>query len=180
MSDAAVAERYARAVFELGVEAGQLEKLLQDLAKAAELFAGSSELRGVLGNPLVGEDARESLLKDLASRASLGELATNTLRLLSRRRRLAVLPDIARLLGKFSDERAGILRATVLTAVALPESVYTELKAKLEAATNKKVVLERKQDPSLIGGIVTKIGDNTIDGSIKGRLAEMERQLLSA
>ncbi|MBX3130836.1 MAG: ATP synthase F1 subunit delta [Polyangiaceae bacterium] len=179
MSDGAVAERYARAVFELGVELGQLEKLAQEFTRAADTFAASAELRGVIDNPLVSESARDGLLGELAAKLGWSEVTKNTLRLMARRGRAAALPEVARRLAYLSDERAGILRAVVVSAVPLPDSVYGELKAKLETATKKKVVLERQQDPSLIGGIVTRIGDNTIDGSLEGRLAEMERQLLA-
>jgi F-type H+-transporting ATPase subunit delta len=107
------------------------------------------------------------------------ELSTNALRLLARRRRLSALPDIAKRLSTLADEKAGIVRAEVTSATALPESIFTQLQEKLEKATKKKVVLERKQDPSLIAGMITRIGDNTIDGSVAGRLHELERQLLS-
>lgn len=179
MSDAAVADRYARAIFELGVESGQLDSLSKQIANAAQVYGESAELRAVLDNPLVAEEAREALLRELSTRLGLNETATNALRLIARRRRLSVLGDIARRLGALSDEKAGIVRATVVTAVPLPEDIYTQLKSKIEAHTKKRVVLDRKQDPSLIGGIVTHIGDNTIDGSIKGRLDRLTRELLA-
>jgi F-type H+-transporting ATPase subunit delta len=179
MSDSAIADRYALAIFEIGVETGQLEAISGQIRKAAAAYTASPELRAVLENPLVGEDARESLLKELAGRLSMSEAATNALRLIARRRRLSVLAEIAQRLGTLSDEKAGIVRATVVTAVPLPEDIYSQLQSKIESHTKKRVVLERKQDPTLIGGIVTKIGDNTIDGSIKGRLEELTRQLLA-
>ncbi len=60
----------------------------------------------------------------------------------------------------------------------MPDSFYQKLTAELEAATARKIVLERREDPSLIAGFVTRIGDNTIDGSVRGRLNEIERQLV--
>ena len=179
MSDSAVADRYARAIFDLGVETGQLEALSSQIGTVAQTYASSAELRAVLDNPLVAEDAREGLLKALATRLSLSDVATNAIRLIASRRRLSALQDIAKRLGTLSDEKAGIVRATVVTAVPLPEDIYTQLQSKIEAHTKKRVLLERKQDPSLIGGIITQIGDNTIDGSIKGRLNELTRQLLA-
>ncbi len=180
MSDSAVADRYARAVFELGVETGQVERLTEDLKKAAEVVASSVELRAVLDNPLVDQNDRDAVLKELAVRLGLSELGTNSMRLLAQRRRLAVLPQIARRLGGLADEKAGVLRAQVVSAHALSDGLCEQLKQKLEQATNKRVLLERQEDPSLVAGIVTRIGDNTIDGSLKGRLADLERQLLQA
>ncbi len=180
MSESAVADRYARAVFDIGVETGQLDVLVNQIAKVARVYAESADLRSVLDNPLVAEEQRDAVLKELASRLELGELATNTLRLLARRKKLRALPDIARRLGALSDERAGVVRAKVTAAKELPDSFYTELSQKLEQATGKKVVLERRQDPSLIAGVVTQIGDHTIDGSLRGRLRDLHRQLLQA
>jgi F-type H+-transporting ATPase subunit delta len=102
----------------------------------------------------------------------------NSVKLLAARRRLRALPEIARRLGGLADEKAGILRATVTSAVPLPEAFYEKLTSELEAATRRKILLEKLHDPTLIAGVVTRIGDNTIDGSVKGRLAELERRLL--
>lgn len=179
MIDSAVAERYARAIFELGVETGQAT-LTGQIQKFAELYAGSPELRSMLDNPLVEESRREAVLKDLAGRLALGPLAVNALKLLAQRRRLHALPDIARRLGTLADEKAGVLRAVVTSAAPLPDSYYQKLSAELEKASSRKIVIEKRQDPSLIAGVVTRIGDHTIDGSLRGRLEELERQLLHA
>ena len=66
------------------------------------------------------------------------------------------------------------------SAEPLPESFYQRLGEQLTTLVGKKVVLDRREDPTLIAGVVTRIGDNTIDGSIRGRLEELERQLLSS
>jgi F-type H+-transporting ATPase subunit delta len=180
MISSAVVERYARAIFELGVESGQLSALSEQIKRVANAYALSRDLRVVAENPLIPDDQRDLVLKEIASRLGLGELGANTVRLLARRRRLSALPDIAKRLGGLADEKAGVLRARVTTAAAMPEEFYQKLAQKLEARTQKKIVIEREQDPSLIAGVVTKIGDNTIDGSVKGRLQALERSLLQA
>ena len=175
-----IAERYARAVFELGVETGQLELLTTQLQAFATAYSESAELRSVLDNPLVADDKREAILKEVVARLGLSELAVNTVRLLASRRKLRLLPELGRRLGRLTDERAGVVRATVTSATELPEEYYQRLTATLERTTLRKVVLERKRDPSLIAGVVTRIGDNTIDGSLRGRLTDLERRLLQA
>jgi F-type H+-transporting ATPase subunit delta len=175
-----LADRYARAIFELGVETNQVKALTEQMQLIAEVYSESHDLRVVLESPLVEESKREAVLKDIAARLQLGELATNSLRVLAVRRRLRALPDIARRLASLSDEKAGIVRATVISAVPLSEAHYQALSAELERAIQKKIVLERQHDPSLIAGVVTRIGDKTIDGSLKGRLAELESQLLAS
>ena len=180
MSESTVAERYARAIFEIGVETNQLDQLSSKIGEIAKAFEASSELRAMLDNPLVAEEQRDAVLSELANRLGAGELATNAVRLLARRRKLRALPALARRLGTLRDERAGILRARVTSAQSLPDAYYEQLTQKLERATGKKIMLERRQDPSLIAGIVTQIGDNTIDGSLRGRLRDIERQLLQS
>ncbi len=180
MSAGAVAERYAKAIFELANEAGQLSQVADQLGKLASAYSESKELRAVLDNPLVNEQQRETILKDVAGRLGLAQLALNSVRYIAQRRRLSVLPDIARRLSTLSDEKAGIIRATVISAAPLGEAYYTKLKAQLEKSTGKKVQLAREEDPSLIAGVVTRIGDNTIDGSLRGRLNDLERKLLHA
>lgn len=177
MSGGAVAERYARAIFELGVEAGQIEALSGQIRSFADTYASSRELQGVLSNPLIEAAKRHAILQDVATRVGLSGVGLNALKFLAQRNRLSFVPEIARRLASLADEKAGVVRATVTSAGPLPESFYERLMTELEAATQRKVALDRRQDASLIAGVVTRIGDNTIDGSVKGRLAEIERQL---
>ena len=179
MSYELVAERYARAVFELGQESGQLRELVEQIRSIGSTYAASAELRSVLENPFVEAKQREAILGDVAARLGLGQLARNTLRLLAQRRRLRALPEIARRLGALADVQAGIVRATVTSATPLGESFYQKIGAELERATGKRVVVERHTDPTLVGGVITRLGDNTIDGSIMGRLGELHRQLVA-
>jgi F-type H+-transporting ATPase subunit delta len=175
-----IAERYARAIFELGVETGTLAALADQVRRFAAAYQTSVDLRSVLDNPLVPVEQRQKVLAEVASRLGFGPFALNTIRYLAARRRLSALPDIARRLDGLSDEREGIVRATVTSAESLPESFYQRLGEQLSQMVGKKVLIDRRQDPTLIAGVVTRIGDNTIDGSIRGRLDQLERRLLSS
>jgi F-type H+-transporting ATPase subunit delta len=177
MSDGEVAERYARAIFELGVDANQVVELSAQIRSFAETYASSRELQAVLDNPMVEAEKRDAMLRDVAALAGLNGVGLNAVRLLAERKRLGSLPEIARRLATLADEKAGVVRATVTSAGPLPDSFYERLTQELESATQRKVTIDRQTDPSLIAGVVTRIGDNTIDGSVKGRLAEIERQL---
>jgi F-type H+-transporting ATPase subunit delta len=178
MSQAPIADRYARAIFELGVETGQLSSVAEQVRRFASAYAGSAELRAVLENPIIPPEQREAVLSDVTARLGLSGNALNLIRLLALRKKLRVAPDIARRLDRFSDEKAGVVRASVTSARAMPDSFYQKLTAELEAATSRKIILEKREDPALIAGFVTRIGDNTIDGSVRGRLLEIERQLV--
>jgi F-type H+-transporting ATPase subunit delta len=180
VSLAAVGERYARALFELGEETGEIESLTAQVETAAEVFLVSEDLRAVLDNPLVAEERRDAVLETLAGRLRLGPLVFNLLRLMSRRHRMAALPDVARALRLLTDEKSGVLRATITSATPLGESDLRGLTSELEQKTQRRVVVQNQHDPSLIAGVVTRIGDKTIDGSLKGRLEALERRLLQS
>ena len=142
------------------------------------MYDASAELRDVLDNPLVPDEPREGLLTELASRMGLSTTALSTLKLLGRRRRLAALPEIARQLARMMDEDGGTIRATVTSAAPLTDAYINDLKATLEKSTGKKVSITHQQDPSLIGGVVTQIGDQVSDGSIRARLSSFRESLL--
>jgi len=178
MSGAPVADRYARAIFELGVETDQVGPITEQLRRFAQVYSGSAELRAVLDNPIIEQEKRDAVLADVAARLGLMGNALNLVRLLASRKKLRIVPDVARRLDRLGDEKAGVVRATVTSARAMADSFYQQLISELEAATSRKIVLERREDPSLIAGFVTRIGDNTIDGSVRGRLTEIERQLI--
>jgi F-type H+-transporting ATPase subunit delta len=176
----AVADRYARALFELGLEAGTLPALTQQFQDFASCYASSRELRAVLDNPMVEAAQRAAVLAEVAQRVGLSGTGFDGVRLLARRKRLSALPEIARRLAELADQQLGVVRATVTSATTLPESFYQNLMSELEGSLKRKVSLERKLDASLIAGVITRIGDHTVDGSVKGRLAELERQLSNA
>ncbi len=180
MSQAAIAERYARAIFELADEAGQVQPTTEQIRRFSETYAKSEELRTTLSNPVVAEASRDAILQDIGVRLAASPLAINAVRLLSQRGRLAALPDVTAMLARLADEKAGVLRATVTSARPLSEDYYRTLAAELEKRTSRKILVERREDPALIAGVVTRIGDHTIDGSLRGRLAVLERQLLAS
>jgi F-type H+-transporting ATPase subunit delta len=180
MSHSAIAERYARALFELADEGGQVSSVAGEIDRFADAYRSSPELERALGNPAVDEGSRDAVLKELGTNLSLSPLSLNTIRLMARRRRLGAITDVSAEIRRLADEKAGVLRATVTTARPLPEAYYQRLATELEKRLGRKVMIERKEDPSLIAGVVTRIGDNTIDGSVRGRLNALGRELLAS
>ncbi len=179
MSSGAAAERYARAIFELGSEGGQLDRLTQEIAEFAAAFQDQPTLRRTLENPVLEEPVRERVLRQVARHSQFSPLATNSLLVLLKRRRLGELPVIAKRLRSLSDEKNGLCRAKIISAGSLSESYFNQLKARLEGLLGKRVMVEHEEDPTLIGGVIVRVGDNSFDGSIKGRLEELERRLLA-
>jgi F-type H+-transporting ATPase subunit delta len=177
MSESVVAERYARAIFELGLESGQLAMLTDQLRTLANTYRDSPELKRVFTDPRVTEDQAHKVIDAIARRLALNPLAKNALLVLVQRRRIQALPDIVRRLVSLTDERTGVLRASVTSAAPLTDAQAQKLSEELERLTGKRIVLERLTDASLIAGLVTKIGDHVIDGSLRGRFEELERRL---
>ncbi|MEY4545886.1 MAG: hypothetical protein RL685_2081 [Pseudomonadota bacterium] len=177
MSAGGAAERYARAIFELGAEAGQLDRTSQEISEFAASFNEVPLLRRALENPVLEEAQRETLLRHIGRRAELSPLTINALLVLLRRRRLGQLSAIARRLRSMSDDKNGVCRAKIVSASSLPETYFTQLRQALERMLGKRVIVEHEEDPELLGGIVARIGDSTIDGSIQGRLEELRRKL---
>jgi F-type H+-transporting ATPase subunit delta len=128
---------------------------------------------------MVPLEKREAILQDVAGATRLSGHGLNAVRLLASRHKLRALPDVARALGALADQKAGVLRAKVTTATRMPETFFERLKSELETLTSRRIVIERFEDPTLIAGVVTRIGDNTIDGSVRGRLNEIRRSLQS-
>jgi len=177
VSESVVAERYARAMFELGLESGQLAMLTDQLRTLSTTYRDSPELRQVLSDPRVTEDQAHNLIEALARRLALSPLVKNAMLVLVQRRRVSALPAIVRRLVSLTDERTGVLRASVTSAAPIAELQAQKLTEELERLTGKRIILERFSDPSLIAGLVTRIGDHVIDGSLRGRFDELERRL---
>jgi F-type H+-transporting ATPase subunit delta len=173
-----VARRYANALLELGHEIGQLDALVEEISEVASAYESSPELRAALGNPLFPYAVKKAILTDLASTIGLGQTAKNALFLLNERRRMPALPGIAKLLREMTDRKKGLLRAEVVTAAPLSEAYYARLQQQLEKMTGRKVVIDRREDASILAGVVTRIGDTVYDGSLQTRLNELKHALL--
>lgn len=179
MSYESIARRYARAVFELGKETGSLADIAGAVQSFAAAYSSSADLQAVIENPLVLDKERDAVLREICERLGIKGLGLSTLVLLLQKRRMAAVPEIARQLGRLVDDDAGVLRAEVTSAGPLGEAYLAKLRAELEKATGRKVKIEHRQDASLIGGVVTKIGDRVVDGSLKARLSSFRDALLS-
>ncbi len=180
MSIGAVAERYAQALFELGDEAGNLSELTEKLRDFSNAYEESKVLRATLSNPVIPAEQRLAVLAEVAQKAGVPDIGIKGLKVMAQRGRLPALGATVRRLTELADTKNGILRASVTTAAQMPDSYYQSLVSQLSAATQKKIVLERSVDEDLVGGAIARVGDKLIDGSIRGRLQKVERDLLSA
>lgn len=173
-----IAKRYATALVELGTEGGQLDALVEEISRAAAAYDSSHELRNAFENPLVPITAKKAILADIIQQLGLGATSKSFLGLLLDRRRIRALPSIAQRLREMADLRRGVTRAEVLTAMPLPEEYFEKLQRELERITGRRVALDRKLDPSLICGVLVRVGDTVYDGSLVARLKQLKDAML--
>ena len=179
MKSSSIGRRYARALIELADEQKQTAKVQKDLAELAETWAASPELRDVFANPAVGMAQRKAVLDAIGQKTGMAPLLLNTIRLLSDRGRLWALPDVAAAFQTMAEAREGFVRVEVTTATAMSDAYFEQLIKILETVATRKPILVKKQDPSLIAGVVTRVGDQVFDGSLRSHLNELKEELLS-
>jgi F-type H+-transporting ATPase subunit delta len=169
------ARRYARAVFELAREDGQVEEWTRRLAAIREVLA-VPEARTILANPAIAVQRRqEAAVAVLGDRA--GPEGANLARLLVAGGRLDELDGIIEEYGHLVDEAAGRVRATAISAVPLSQQDAERLRAELARRLGRDVRLDASVDPAIVGGLVVMVGDHVIDGSVATRLRQLRRQL---
>ncbi|MDB4944876.1 MAG: synthase delta chain [Labilithrix sp.] len=169
-----IARRYATALLELGSDASALDALVDEVTRAADAYHGSTELQDAFENPLVPLPSKKQILHDIVERLGLGATSRSFLGLLVDRRRISALPAIAARLREMADLKRGINRAEVMTAMPLPEEYFEKLQRELQRITGQQVVLDRKLDPSLLCGVIVRIGDTVYDGSLVARLKQLK------
>lgn len=176
MAEAAtIARPYAEAVFALADAAGALARWSRALATMATV-AADAEVRRAIGNPRLTADQVYGLLA-----ATSGDLAAdeqNFLRVLIENDRLSALPEIAALYEELKNEREGVVEAVITTAFPLDKAQLAALVEEIETRFKRKVQPEVRVDAGLIGGVRMQVGDEVIDGSVRGRLAAMAAVLM--
>ncbi|MBX3232898.1 MAG: ATP synthase F1 subunit delta [Labilithrix sp.] len=173
-----IARRYATALLELGVETNTLDALVDEIGRAAQAYDTSPELRSALADPLVPIQAKHAILAEVGQRLGLGQASKNVFKMLLDRRRVQAIVPIAQRLKEMADDKRGVVRAEVLTAMPLPEEYFTQLQQQLERVTGRRIALDRKLDPTLICGVVARVGDTIYDGSLMSRLRQIKDSML--
>jgi F-type H+-transporting ATPase subunit delta len=174
-----VARRYAKALFAIGVDKGNFELLGEELANLASLYTDSRELRQTLENPVFSGTQKRKIIEAVLPRVAQNQTVHNFALLLVDRRRIDALPMISRAYQELTDAQLGRVRAVVTSAKPLDVLTETEIQRALERRTGKKVLMRSEVDPSLIGGVVARVGDLVLDGSLRTRLASVGNKILN-
>lgn len=174
---AQLARRYAKALYDLADERKALDAVASDIRNLQSLWATDPTLRAVAVDPRLKRGQLVSAMKAMANKAAFNVLTANTLQLLAQNRRLAVLPALLdRFLAELSTRR-GEHSAEVRSAQPLSAAQMEALAEKLATLAGGKVNLVAREDRSLLGGFIVRMGSRMIDASIKSKLTRMERQL---
>ncbi|MEW6743669.1 MAG: ATP synthase F1 subunit delta [Planctomycetota bacterium] len=179
MVDSKVTLRYARALFRLARERGLVEEVARDLETIASAFAEVRDLKAFLLDPRVEVDRKRAVAARWFQER-VEPLTADFVDLVLARRREGVLLAIAEVFRSLVREAAGIVRAHVESAVPLDEMLLGNLRAKLEEMTGKHVELTDAVVPEILGGLRITVGNALMDGSLRRRLEEMRRHLISA
>lgn len=172
-----LARRYAKAIMDLAVAKTATDKVGADLRSLAAAYKAQPELVNVLSNSSFPKAKRKAVLDAVLLRLGAHELVKTTCALLLDKERLVVIPDVSREIDAMIEARAGKVAAEVTSAVELNPAQIAQVTAALERMSGKKVVISRKVDPTLLGGIVAKVGDVVYDGSASAQLRTLRDQL---
>jgi F-type H+-transporting ATPase subunit delta len=183
VTSGAAAGRYARALFDVVLKEapGDLERVQAQTQDMAALFAGHATLAGAMGNPAVPVGKKVAVARAVLDKAdTVAAPVSKLVLMLAERDRLMLLPDIARIYAERLMDHQNVIRGDVTTATALAPEKLRALEQGLARATGRRVVLQSKVDPSIIGGVVTRLGSTVYDASVTTQLQKMKQSLLEA
>jgi F-type H+-transporting ATPase subunit delta len=169
----AIADRYAAALFELAEQNAALEAVESDLKALKAMIVGSPDLQRLLKSPVIPRGKQGAAIAALADKAGWQGLSKNFLGLLARNRRLFALPGVIdAFLARLAAHR-GEVTAQIVSAAALTAAQKKSLSSALKKAVGKDVLLDLVVDPSLLGGMVAKVGSRMVDASLKTKLQQL-------
>jgi len=172
-----VSKRYARALLSLGMEEGRYQEYGKELWAFADFCESHRELNQAISNPAFTLEDRKEILKTVLARSATSETIRNFLNLLLDKNRISALGEISTLYEQLTDEVSNILRAEVVVSRPLAGEAEVRLGKALERMTSKKVKMKVRQDSGILGGVIVKIGDLVVDGSVKAQVQGIKESL---
>jgi len=169
-----LARRYAKALMDIGADQKNLDKLAADLRAFAGAMKTSAELNHTLSNPSFPRADRKKVVDALATRFAVQPVSRNFLFLLLDKERFGEVPAISREIDAMLEAQAGRVSAEVTSATPLTAPQLAQITAALEKLSGKKVQVVKREDPSLLGGVVAKVGDVVYDGSVRTQLRQLK------
>jgi F-type H+-transporting ATPase subunit delta len=177
MKNLRAARRYAVALLSVAEERRVLESVAKDMESVARTLRASRELQVLVRSPIVTSPRKLAIFRELFS-ARIGAEAMQFVELLIRKQREALLPEVVEEFLALRDERTQIVNVDVTAAVEIASAQEKELKGVLERQTGKHVRMRVTQDPDIMGGLVVRIGDTVLDGSVRHQLEQLHRRFV--
>ena len=178
MTNGAALSRYARALFDVAERDSNPERVAEDLEAYTRLIAEHSELARVLHSPAVPPARKVAAIRALAAQLGLTPLSTQLMSALAERDRLSIVPELAPVYRERLLERRNVVSAEVTTAVPVGADKIEAIGRRLGEVTGKQVRVASRVDPSIIGGVIARVGSTVYDGSVNGQLARMRQKLV--
>lgn len=167
---ASLSGRYATALFELARDENKLDTVGQSLAALKQALAESADLKALTTSPLIGREAAGKAISAVSASIGIDPLTANFLGVLAKNRRLGALSAIIRDFNILAARHRGETNAQVISAHALDDNQMATLKTRLKSMVGSEVSVDASVDPSILGGLIVRLGSRQIDGSIRTKL----------
>jgi len=178
MLEQEAARKYGRALFELAERDGKLDRFSDQLKSVVSTLDSHTELRQFMFHPQVKAEIKKDTLQKVFGQ-DVDKMLLNLLMLLVDRRRISAINLVWDEFRRLVNAARNLEEAEVTTAITLSEAAQAALRDKLSLVTGKKIVLHTKVNPAIVGGVVVRIGDKLIDGSVVRQLGDLRRVLTS-
>ena len=175
-----LAKRYAKALMAIAKEKGTVETWREELEALNKIWEEQEALRTLLLDKALKLKEKKGILRELTKTLPFSQESKDFLDLLTDKNRLIYLPDIVRQFKKLADELLGQVQASVVAAASLSDTQRQQLQAGLEKLSGKKVIMDVREDPELIGGLMAEVGGLTYDGSLRTQLHRWSEQMLQS
>lgn len=172
-----IAERYARAFLDIGIDRGSLESLGAELGRVNALFQESEELRTLVRHPSFDIETRKRVLDELMGRVVVSPTCRNFIFLLTDQGRIALIDNITRVFNDLVDRHLGRVRAKVTVAQPLSELNKGRVERALSKVTGKEVIIESAVDTAIIAGVIAEVDGQVFDGSVRARINTLGTRL---
>ena len=176
MADLQAAKRYAQAAFAIASEHGTVAAWRSEMADIAAVLTDSG-LATTLANARLPIERRTAMLERVLD---VSPLALNLAKLLVSKGRAADARAVADAFGRLADGAEGIEHAQIVTAIELGPEQVADIERSLSASLGKRVRAQSSVDPAVLGGVIVRVGDRLLDGSVRTRLRQLRRQLQGA
>lgn len=178
MRSSSLARRFAKALLEIGREEKAYENYGKELRTALAVFKGTPDLYKVLLNPMYKLEVRRSVMEKVSESLKMSAHVARFFNILVETRNIRMLEDIVYAYSKLEDALAGRIKATVESPAPLAQGLLDEIKKNLGGSTGKEVLITNRTNPELLGGLVIRIENTILDGSLKTQLAMMQEKIL--